>query len=230
MLERTAPQSRRGGFAFRTMTADRMLSARRRADRGDRRRRIYRRPLDRAVARRAPRPASAPSISNHSMSGISGSTTSRICASICRRRTHASRRAPAQAQVFNLAADMGGMGFIETHKSRVHAVGADQHPHADGRAATPACSAIFFSSSACVYAADKQTSAAVTPLKEERRLSRNAGRRLRLGEAVRRAAVPPFPRGLSASRRALRATTTSTARTAPTTAAARRRRRRSAGR
>ena len=27
------------------------------------------------------------------------------------------RRAPAQAEVFNLAADMGGMGFIETHET-----------------------------------------------------------------------------------------------------------------
>ena len=37
-------------------------------------------------------------------------------------------------QVFNLAADMGGMGFIENNKARVHALGADQHAPVDGRA------------------------------------------------------------------------------------------------
>ena len=34
--------------------------------------------------------------------------------------------------VYNLAADMGGMGFIENNKAPVHAVGADQHAHAAG--------------------------------------------------------------------------------------------------
>jgi GDP-D-mannose 3', 5'-epimerase len=68
--------------------------------------------------------------------------------------------------VFNLAADMGGMGFIETHKadcmvsvlintnmllaSRDHGV---EH--------------FLFGSSACVYAAGKQTDPNVTALKEE---------------------------------------------------------------
>ena len=33
--------------------------------------------------------------------------------------------------VYNLAADMGGMGFIENNKAAVHALGADQHPPAD---------------------------------------------------------------------------------------------------
>src|SRR5256885_4459509 len=67
--------------------------------------------------------------------------------------------------VFNLAADMGGMGFIETHKAdcmvsvlintnlllaaRDHGVGT-----------------YLFASSACVYAEDKQTDTDVTALKE----------------------------------------------------------------
>jgi GDP-D-mannose 3', 5'-epimerase len=38
------------------------------------------------------------------------------------------------AVVYNLAADMGGMGFIETNKARVHAVGADQHAPASAAA------------------------------------------------------------------------------------------------
>jgi GDP-D-mannose 3', 5'-epimerase len=69
------------------------------------------------------------------------------------------------AWVYNLAADMGGMGFIETHKAacmlsvliNTHLLLAAQH-HGVRR--------FFFASSACVYAADKQTSADVTPLKE----------------------------------------------------------------
>ena len=36
--------------------------------------------------------------------------------------------------VYNLAADMGGMGFIENNKALVHALGAHQHAHADGGA------------------------------------------------------------------------------------------------
>lgn len=70
------------------------------------------------------------------------------------------------AKVYQLAADMGGMGFIETHKAEcmlsvmintqmlvaAKEVGVDR---------------FFYSSSACVYNADKQTNADVTALKEE---------------------------------------------------------------
>ena len=54
-----------------------------------------------------------------------------------RRRPAGLRGVPRRAaegadDVFNLAADMGGMGFIENNKAAVHAVGADQHAHADG--------------------------------------------------------------------------------------------------
>ena len=38
------------------------------------------------------------------------------------------------AHVYNLAADMGGMGFIESNKAAVHDLGADQHAPADGGA------------------------------------------------------------------------------------------------
>jgi nucleoside-diphosphate-sugar epimerase len=68
-------------------------------------------------------------------------------------------------QVYNLAADMGGMGFIETHKAEcmlsvlintnlleaARAVGVER---------------FFFASSACVYNGDKQNVADVTALKE----------------------------------------------------------------
>lgn len=68
--------------------------------------------------------------------------------------------------VFNLAADMGGMGFIETHKAEcmltvlinTHMLmGAKRH----------GVERFFFSSSACVYNATKQKDPKVTALKEE---------------------------------------------------------------
>ena len=43
--------------------------------------------------------------------------------------------------VYNLAADMGGMGFIENNKAAVHAHGAHQHPPAAWRREKPASSA-----------------------------------------------------------------------------------------
>jgi GDP-D-mannose 3',5'-epimerase len=67
--------------------------------------------------------------------------------------------------VYNHAADMGGMGFIETHKAlcmlsvliNTNLLLAAKH-HGVGR--------FFFASSACVYAADKQTVTDVVALKE----------------------------------------------------------------
>jgi nucleoside-diphosphate-sugar epimerase len=68
--------------------------------------------------------------------------------------------------VYNLAADMGGMGFIETHKAlcmlsvliNTHLLMASREAGVDR---------YFYASSACVYNADKQRDANVTPLKEE---------------------------------------------------------------
>jgi GDP-D-mannose 3', 5'-epimerase len=67
--------------------------------------------------------------------------------------------------VYNLAADMGGMGFIEANKARcmlsvlinTHMLQAALH-HGVER--------FFFSSSACVYAAEKQLTPDIEPLKE----------------------------------------------------------------
>jgi nucleoside-diphosphate-sugar epimerase len=70
------------------------------------------------------------------------------------------------ADVYNLAADMGGMGFIETHKAQcMLSVLINTNMLVAAREAE--VSRFFFSSSACVYAADKQTSADVTALREE---------------------------------------------------------------
>jgi nucleoside-diphosphate-sugar epimerase len=68
--------------------------------------------------------------------------------------------------VFNLAADMGGMGFIELHKAEcMLTVLINTHMLMAARGA--GVERFFYSSSACVYAAEKQTTAAVSPLREE---------------------------------------------------------------
>src|SRR5438128_2196793 len=67
--------------------------------------------------------------------------------------------------VFNLAADMGGMGFIETHRADcMLSVLINTHLLMAARAA--GCQRYFFASSACVYSADKQARADPGPLKE----------------------------------------------------------------
>jgi nucleoside-diphosphate-sugar epimerase len=67
--------------------------------------------------------------------------------------------------VYNLAADMGGMGFIETHKAEcMLSVLINTHMLMAARDAE--VGRFFFSSSACVYAADKQVNADVAALKE----------------------------------------------------------------
>ena len=67
--------------------------------------------------------------------------------------------------VYNLAADMGGMGFIELNKALcMLTVLINTHMLMASRSA--GVERFFFSSSACVYAAEKQTSAAVTALRE----------------------------------------------------------------
>ena len=70
------------------------------------------------------------------------------------------------AYVLNLAADMGGMGFIENNKAAcMLSVLINTHMLMSARAA--AVERFFFASSACVYAADKQRDPHVTALKEE---------------------------------------------------------------
>jgi len=68
--------------------------------------------------------------------------------------------------VYNFAADMGGMGFIENNKALcMLSVLINTHLLLASRDA--GVERFFFASSACVYNAEKQTSADVTPLKEE---------------------------------------------------------------
>jgi nucleoside-diphosphate-sugar epimerase len=78
----------------------------------------------------------------------------------------AARTAVADSRyVYNLAADMGGMGFIENNKALcMLSVLINTHLLMASREA--GVSRFFFASSACVYPADKQTNPHVTPLKE----------------------------------------------------------------
>ena len=70
------------------------------------------------------------------------------------------------SRVYNLAADMGGMGFIESHKADcMLSVLINTHLLLAARDA--GVERYFYASSACVYAADKQTSTDVTALREE---------------------------------------------------------------
>jgi nucleoside-diphosphate-sugar epimerase len=68
--------------------------------------------------------------------------------------------------VFNLAADMGGMGFIENNKALcMLSVLVSTHVLVAAREA--GVERLFYSSSACVYAAGKQDTPEVEPLREE---------------------------------------------------------------
>ena len=70
------------------------------------------------------------------------------------------------AQVYNLAADMGGMGFIENNKA-LCMLSVLINTHLLQAAQDAGVERFFYASSACVYNADKQKSPDVIPLKEE---------------------------------------------------------------
>jgi GDP-D-mannose 3', 5'-epimerase len=67
--------------------------------------------------------------------------------------------------VYNLAADMGGMGFIEANKARCM-LSVLINTHLLEAARSAGIERYFFSSSACVYAAGRQLTPAIEPLRE----------------------------------------------------------------
>jgi nucleoside-diphosphate-sugar epimerase len=69
------------------------------------------------------------------------------------------------AQVYNLAADMGGMGFIENNRA-LCMLSVLINTHLVMAAKKFGVQRFFYASSACVYAADKQVSEDIIPLKE----------------------------------------------------------------
>jgi GDP-D-mannose 3',5'-epimerase len=83
-----------------------------------------------------------------------------------RARAACDAAAEGSREIYNLASDMGGMGFIETHKAEcMISVLINTHMLMAAHAAN--VERYFYSSSACVYAAGKQTRPDVAPLKEE---------------------------------------------------------------
>ena len=89
---------------------------------------------------------------------------SNVCADL--KEIEACREAVKGADViFNLAADMGGMGFIENNKA-LCMLSVLINTHLLMAAKNAYVSRFFFSSSACVYNGDKQTTPDVVPLKE----------------------------------------------------------------
>ncbi len=69
------------------------------------------------------------------------------------------------SDIYNLAADMGGMGFIENNKA-LCMLSVLINTHLLQAALAAKADRFFYASSACVYNADKQKSEDVVPLKE----------------------------------------------------------------
>jgi len=82
-----------------------------------------------------------------------------------RDRDHCVRACEGAVEVYNLAADMGGMGFIENNKA-LCMLSVLINTHLLMAARDAGVKRYFYASSACVYNANKQTDADVIPLKE----------------------------------------------------------------
>ncbi len=70
-------------------------------------------------------------------------------------------------EVYNLAANMGGIGFIESHKAEIMHDNVLINIHMLEAARQNGVKRYLYTSSACVYPGYRQNSADVTPLKEE---------------------------------------------------------------
>src|SRR5256714_10270333 len=70
-------------------------------------------------------------------------------------------------QVYGLAANMGGIGFIESHKAEIVRDSSLMNLHSIEAARANGVKRYFYTSSACIYPGYKQKDADVTPLKEE---------------------------------------------------------------
>ena len=99
------------------------------------------------------------------------------------------------SSVYNLAADMGGMGFIENNKALcMLTVLINTHLLLAAREA--GVSRYFYASSACVYNGEKQTSPDVVALKESDAYPALPEDGYGWEKLFSRADVPPLPRGL----------------------------------
>ncbi len=83
-----------------------------------------------------------------------------------KQREECMRACQAADTVYQLAADMGGMGFIENNKA-LCMLSVLTNTHMLQAAQAAGVRRFFYSSSACVYNADKQRSEDVVALREE---------------------------------------------------------------
>jgi len=84
-----------------------------------------------------------------------------------RRWEHCLAATEAVDEVYSLAANMGGIGFIESHKAEIMHDNVLINAHMLEAARHSGVRRFLFSSSACVYPQHLQRVAAATPLKEE---------------------------------------------------------------
>ena len=70
-------------------------------------------------------------------------------------------------EVYALAADMGGMGFISSHHAQILHNNSLINIHTLDAARENGVKRYLYTSSACIYPEYRQTDANVTPLKEE---------------------------------------------------------------
>jgi nucleoside-diphosphate-sugar epimerase len=83
-----------------------------------------------------------------------------------RQREECGLAAAGMDEIYNLAADMGGMGFIESNKA-LCMLSVLINTHLLQAALEAGASRYFYSSSACVYRASRQSDPEVLPLREE---------------------------------------------------------------
>src|SRR5213596_1637016 len=84
-----------------------------------------------------------------------------------RRWDNCTRATRGVEEVYNLAANMGGIGFIESHKAEIMHDNVLINIHMLEAARLNEITRYLYTSSACIYPGYKQTSTDVTPLKEE---------------------------------------------------------------
>ena len=92
-------------------------------------------------------------------------------------------------EVYALAADMGGMGFISNHHAQILYNNSLINLHTLEAAKTNGVQRYLYTSSACIYPEYLQEEADVKPLKEEDAYPAHAAGCLRLGKAGQRNSV-----------------------------------------
>ena len=121
-------------------------------------------------------------------------------------RVQAARSAPMESclerprrdvdHVYGLAANMGGIGFIENNKAVIVRDNTLINLHSIEAARINGVKRYLYTSSACIYPGYLQKETDVTPLKEEDAYPGRRGRRLRLGETLHGTDLPSLPRRL----------------------------------